>query len=170
MPTLRPITPADVEAVLALNQRDVVLLSPLDAARLERLRGWADRADVVDVDGEVAGFFLTFGPGTPYDGGNYRWYAERYGEQFYYLDRIVLDPRFRRRGLGGLVYDAVERDAAAYSRLALEVNTDPPNEPSLAFHARRGFVQVGERDYGDGTLVAMLVKELVVPDAGPTPR
>lgn len=166
MPTLRPIAPADVDAVLALNERDVDLLAPLDAARLDQLRGWADRAEVVDVDGEVAGFFLTFAPGTPYDAGNYRWFSERYGDRFYYLDRIVLDGRFRRRGLGGLVYDSVERNAAAYGRLALEVNTDPPNEPSLAFHARRGFVQVDERDYGDGTLVALLVKELA-PEPAP---
>ena len=53
MPTLRPIADRDVEDVLALNHRNVV-------ARAARRRGstccaeWADRIDVVDVDGRSA--------------------------------------------------------------------------------------------------------------------
>ena len=43
--------------------------------------------------------------------------------------------------------------------LTLEVNLDPPNEPSLAFHARRGFVEVGQRDSG-GHLVSLMAKPL----------
>lgn len=156
---LRPITDADTTAVLALNERDVELLAPMDRARLTELRALADRADVVEVAGQVVGFLLTVAPGTAYDSVNYRWFAERYGADFYYLDRIVLDRRFRRRGLGTLVYDEVERVAAGFGRLALEVNTRPANEPSLAFHARRGFVEVGELVEG-GKAVAMLAKEL----------
>ncbi len=42
-PGLRPITEADVPAVLALNHRFVDLLSPLDAERLLWLVGLADQ-------------------------------------------------------------------------------------------------------------------------------
>ena len=58
-PGLRPITEADVPAVLALNHRFVDLLSPLDAERLLWLVGLADHADVVELDDRVVGFVLT---------------------------------------------------------------------------------------------------------------
>lgn len=156
---LRPLVLADHEAVLALNERHVELLAPMDAERLEVLLGLADRAVVVDVGGEVAGFALTFAPGTAYDSTHYRWFADRYGPRFYYLDRVVLDGRFRRRGLASRVYDAAEARARSYGRLAVEVVSEPPNEPSLAFHAGRGFAEVA-RSGGGGKQVTMLVKEL----------
>ncbi len=43
--------------------------------------------------------------------------------------------------------------------MCLEVNLDPPNEPSLAFHRRRGYVEVG-RQVATGHLVSLMVKEL----------
>ena len=139
------MTDDDVAAVLQLNADHVELLAPLDAERLASLRKWAARSDVIQCDGEIAGFVLVFGPGTDYDSENYRWFTERFGDRFDYLDRIVIDGRFRRRGLATAVYDAIEAAAEPRGRLVLEVNIDPPNEPSLAFHRRRGFVEVGQQ-------------------------
>lgn len=158
-PLLRPIAEDDVPDVLALNEANVELLAPLDAARLEQLQGWASRADVVEVDTVVAGFVITMSPGTGYDSPNYRWFAARYGSAFHYLDRIVLSDDFRRLGLGSRVYDIVEADALEAGRLALEVNVEPPNAASLAFHAGRGFTEVG-RLGETGKTVAMLAKSL----------
>lgn len=160
MAELRAIRDSDVVEVLALNEANVEMLAPMDEEHLHRLQALADRLDVVDVDGEVAGFVMTFGPGSSYDSENYRWFTARHGgDDFYYLDRIVLQPQFRRRGLGGFVYDEVERVAAGHGRLCLEVNLVPRNDPSLAFHARRGFVEVGR--LGDEQhLVSMQEKQL----------
>ncbi|QWZ07888.1 GNAT family N-acetyltransferase [Nocardioides panacis] len=130
----------------------------MDEARLHEVRESADRFDVLDVDGAFAGFVITFAPGAAYDSVNYRWFAARH-ERFYYLDRIVLHEGFRRRGLGGQVYDEIERIAAPYTRLALEVNLVPRNDASLAFHAARGYREVG-RLGDDEHLVAMLEKPL----------
>jgi predicted GNAT superfamily acetyltransferase len=156
---LRPIADADIPLVLALNERHVELLAPMDALRLEQLTSWSHRADVIDVDGEFAGFVITFGAGTDYDSPNYRWFSDRYGASFHYLDRIVIEDRFRRRRLGSAVYDEVEAAAAGATRLALEVNAEPPNPVSLAFHAGRGYAEVG-RIGAPGKTVAMLVKDL----------
>ena len=101
---------------------------------------------------------VTFTPGTAYDSDNYAG-SPSGTSGFYYLDRIVLHEDFRRRGLGGFVYDEVERVAAPYGRLALEVNLVPRNDPSLAFHASRGYVEVG-RLGDDGHLVSMMEKPL----------
>ena len=141
---LRPMTDDDVPTVLQLNEDHVELLAPMDGDRLARLRKWATRSAVIECDDEIAGFVLVFGPGTDYDSENYRWFTERFGDRFDYLDRIVISDRFRRRGLASAVYDEVEASAAPRGRLVLEVNIDPPNEPSLAFHRGRGFVEVGQ--------------------------
>ena len=158
MPLLRPVTDADAPDVLALNERNVEALAPMSEDRFAQLRSWAHRFDVIESDGELAGFVVTFAPGTPYDSENYRWFTERHGTHgFYYLDRIVLHEDFRRQGLGGFVYDALETVAARHGRMALEVNVVPRNDASLAFHERRGYVEVGR--LGDPAhLVALMEK------------
>lgn len=152
------MTPADVPAILELNKRNVVKLAPLDEPRLERFREWAARVDVVDVDGAFAGFVITFAAGSAYDSENFRWFAERY-DDFGYLDRIVLHEDFRRRGLGSFAYDAVEDAARPHGRLTLEVNLVPRNDPSLAFHAGRGYLEVG-RIGDEHHLVSLMEKPL----------
>lgn len=153
--TLRPATADDTDAIVRLNALEVPLVSAMDAERLSLLASWADRLTVAEVDGRFAGFVMTFGPDTPYDSANYRWFVDHFGTAFYYLDRVAVEPTMRRRGVAAAIYDEVESVAAAYGRLALEVNIDPPNEPSLAFHRDRGFVEVGRR--GDpGNQVTML--------------
>jgi len=159
MPSLRPLGDEDVEQVLDLNQLNVESLAPMDADRLRALTDDADRFDVVDVDGEFGGFVITFAAGTSYDSENYRWFSDRFGDRFYYLDRIVLSDRFRRRGLGTFVYDEIEAVATTYDRLTLEVNVVPRNDVSLAFHARRGFTEVG-RLGGENKQVSLMEKRL----------
>ena len=158
--TLRPAGPADDEAVLALNLAEEVSLAPMDRDRLAYVRSRADRFDVIEVDGGPAGFVVTMAPGSDYDSPNYRWFGDRYGLDFYYLDRIALAPTVRRRGVAGLVYDEVEAVAADRRRMALEVNLVPPNPASLAFHLRRGYAEVGRLGDEDH-LVVLLTKELV---------
>jgi uncharacterized protein len=159
VPNLRRVRPADHEQVLALNAANVVKLAPMDEARLAELDAMADRFDVVEVDGEFGGFVITFAPATAYDSENYRWFTERYDGHFYYLDRIVLADAHRRRGLGTFVYDELEQVARRYGRLTLEVNLVPRNDASLAFHDRRGYVEVGQLGDG-GHLVALMEKQL----------
>lgn len=155
---LRPIEPADHAAVLALNEANVELLAPLDESRLLQLQQWADLAHVIEHEGRFAGFVLTFLPGAAYDSVNYRWFTERY-DRFYYLDRIALVPEVRRLGLGTRVYDEVERRAVSQGRMALEVNLDPPNVPSLRFHERRGYAAVGTQE-ALGHVVSLMVRDL----------
>lgn len=160
---LRPIAAADHDFVLRLNEKHVDLLAPLDAAGLDDLLEHADLACVVDLGDGPVGFVVTMVSGTAYDSVNYAWFATRY-PSFYYLDRVVLAEGSRRTGLGTRVYDEVEARAAGLSPvMCLEVNLEPPNEPSLAFHRGRGYTQVGRQtvpDATDGHTVSMLVKEL----------
>ena len=157
-PLLEPLDPAHHVEVLTLNERHRHLTAPMDADQLSHL----DTVGTVEVfrhAGQFGGFVVTVASGSAYGGENFGWFGVRY-DAFCYLDRIVVHEDARRLGLAGRVYDEVEaRTARSAPLLALEVNSDPPNEASLAFHAGRDFEQVGERDF-DGHTVAMLVKRL----------
>lgn len=155
MTLLERLGPADRHEVLALNERHQHLTAPM---HLDRLR-YLETVGTVEVfrhADRFAGFVVTVASGSTYDGENFGWFGERFDE-YRYLDRIVVHEAARRLGLAGRVYDEVEARSAPL--LALEVNSDPPNEASLAFHAGRGFEQVGMREF-DGHTVAMLVKGL----------
>lgn len=156
---IRPVVGADLATILALNQQAVPAVSPLDGDALAALVDLA-AATLVAVDGGVvAGFVVVFGPGAPYTSPNYRWFVDRY-PAFRYVDRIVVAPTARGRGLGGALYDEVERRGGA-PWLTCEVNLRPRNEASLRFHARRGFVEVGRQDTDGGAKrVALLAKAL----------
>ena len=155
---LEPLESADHDDVLALNERHQHLTAPMNLERLLRLDD-VGTVEVLRHDGRFAGFVVTVASGAAYAGENFAWYAERY-DSFCYLDRIIVHEDALRRGLAGRVYDEVEARTARWAPLlVLEVNVEPPNEASLAFHAGRGFEHVGEREF-DGHTVAMLVKRL----------
>lgn len=119
------------------------------------------RVEVVDVNGEIAGFVVTVAAGADYDSELYRWFSARYTD-FLYLDRVVVDPDFRRRGIADVIYDQVEARAGQHGLFTLEVNSEPPNVASLAFHTHRGFAPVG--DVADGAKrTAMLAREVAWP-------
>jgi hypothetical protein len=94
---------------------------------------------------------------------NYRWFAERY-DDFVYLDRVAIAPRAQRRGLGRAMYDEVARRARevrpSATVFALEVNLRPRNDPSLAFHERLGFAEVGQQETDYGALVSLMTRPL----------
>src|SRR5271168_3231485 len=144
---LRDVTQADRPRLLELNAESVQMLSELDDQRLDFILELARRSLVAELDGEIAGFAIAIAQGTGYDSDNYRWFSERY-ERFLYLDRIAIDAGWRRHGLGGALYEAMEATAAPLGRMVCEVNVEPLNEVSLAFHRARGYREVGRLAHG----------------------
>jgi len=156
---VRELTRADWPALLRLNQASVRELSELDEQRLAYILALAHRSLVVESGGEVVAFAIAVAPDTNYDSANYAWLSERF-ERFLYLDRIAVDSRFRRHGIGAQLYDAMESSAAQFGRMVCDVNIRPPNEASLAFHTARGYERVGSLQHGSLKTVALLSKEL----------
>jgi [ribosomal protein S18]-alanine N-acetyltransferase len=78
------------------------------------------------------------------------------------LQRIAVDPAYRRRGLAGELLAAVEEQAAAEgaTRLLLEVRED--NATAADFYQAQGFEEVGRRRgyYRDGAAAVVLGKKV----------
>ena len=157
--TIRPIQSADLPTILRINQANVPEVGSVDADRMTFLLAESPIALVVEADSTSVGFCLVLRSDSVYDSVNFRWFTERY-DDFMYLDRVAFDASAQGRGLGTLLYAEVDRlmRELGANQLALEVNVDPPNEPSLAFHARRGFVEVGQQDTPYGIRVSMQMR------------
>lgn len=163
-PTTRNIEIADLARVLEINNANTPGVSELTMAELQTdLRNSLHALAIDNERGDVCAFCITFDPNAPDAGVNHRWFAERY-KSFVYLDRIAIDSNHQNRGLGALLYQAVEQrmlDSAEHSLLCCEVNLEPPNPGSLRFHQRIGFTEVGQHSAQQGYLVSMLSKNLI---------
>ncbi|MDZ7828374.1 MAG: GNAT family N-acetyltransferase [Halofilum sp. (in: g-proteobacteria)] len=159
----------DLASVHALNVASLPAVSEVSVEGFGWFLEVADCFRLVEIDGELAGFLLGLRPGRPYDSLNYRWFCERYRD-FFYIDRLAVDDRFRRRGVASALYADIERQARALDAplLACEVNVKPRNEESLAYHAHHGFLEVGRQDTDAGTKrVALMIKTLVADPPSP---
>ena len=154
---IRETITSDLDAALALNNANLPALNELDAPEIARLVEHSELALTAEVDGTFAGFCIVFAPGAPYESLNYRWFSRTY-EHFVYLDRIAVDPAFRRYGIGRQFYaEIVERATGRFPLLACEVNIRPMNEGSLKFHHSVGFREVGQQDTDGGTKTVSLL-------------
>lgn len=161
-PVLRVAQPGDVPWLADLNDAAVPAVNALGADGIAAHLPRCDVALVADDPrtGDPLGFLLALAPGSGYASENYRWFATHRPGSLY-VDRVVVAPHAHGRGVGRALYAAVD-DAAGRSGLAevtCEVNLDPPNPASLAFHRRLGFTQLGEQTTSGGTVrVALLAR------------
>ena len=151
---LFPIGAADLRGsmggvLLALNNVHARELSWLEPDRFVHMVGVAFLA-LRTRDGD--GFVLAFDQDADYDSPNFLWFRARHA-RFVYVDRIVVAASARGRGHASRLYDALFRHArdSGHDRVVCEVNSDPPNPESDAFHAASGFVEVGTAAIHDGT-------------------
>ena len=166
MEEIEPLEPAQVSAssvigrrVLALNNEHAKELSWLDADRLVALVGLAFLARRI---GAVDAFLLAFDQDADYDSPNFLWFRSRY-PRFVYVDRIVVAPSARGRGHARRLYDDLFQHALrrGHERVVCEVNREPPNPASDAFHAALGFSEVGLATIHDGSkTVRYLARQL----------
>ncbi len=157
--SIRPIGPADLPTILALNNQHARELSLLDAARLEHLVGQSYLALRAGTDDA---FLLAFDQTADYDSPNYLWFKARY-PRFAYVDRVAVAVHARGRGLARRFYAALFEKAGAdgHTMVACEVNLDPPNPESDAFHAAMGFTEAGSAEiYGGERTVRYLIRQL----------
>jgi uncharacterized protein len=155
---IRGLGPYDADWVLELNAANETETSPLDEERFQHLLGqclvgWAH--------GDDDAFLLVFDQDSKYDSPNFLWFKERY-PSFAYIDRIVVHPQARGRGIARAMYAQlfVEVFESQFDKIVCEVNVDPPNPTSEALHERLGFAEVGRATLANGKTVRYLKRDL----------
>lgn len=139
---IEPITTEDEPAVLALNTIHASELSLLDEAGLKRL---LEAAYVARRIGGIDAFMIAFDQHADYASPNFLWFRQRY-PRFAYVDRIAVAEAARGRGHARRLYEHLFEQARrdGHTVVTCEVNSDPPNPASDAFHEALGFRIVGE--------------------------
>jgi len=156
MDQIEALSPEDLTgptgaALLALNNANARELSWLEPDRLAHL---VDRATFAHRVGHADALLLAFDQDGDYDGTHFRWFRA-HRDRFVYVDRIVVAETARGRGLARSLYLNLFAQARnlGHDRIVCEVNADPPNPASDAFHAGLGFVPVGTGVMPEGKTV-----------------
>ena len=140
---IEPIGPEDLTAALALNNAHAKETSLL---HLEGLKSLLDMAFYAKSAGSGASAILiALDQDAPYANPNFEWFRLRF-RTFVYIDRVIVAADARGQGIARRLYEDlfVEATRAGQDRVVCEVNLDPPNPASDAFHVSMGFVEVGQ--------------------------
>ena len=163
--SLRPLSASDSAELAPLNDAASPAVPVTSTSDLARLITIAELALGIEREGELVGFVIAIAPGADYDSENYRYFESRAVDHLY-VDRIVIAESERGAGLGVVLYDAVFDAARRSGRLEVtcEVNLDPPNPGSQAFHSRLGFVEVGTQHTKGGSVTVSLLAAPIATD------
>ena len=139
---ISPVAREDEAQILALNNEHAAELSWLEPARLSHLLDEAFHARRI---GLLEAFIIAFDQKADYDSPNFLWFRQRY-DRFVYVDRVAVDRQARGRGHARRLYEDLFDHArrAGHAVVTCEVNSEPPNPSSDAFHAALGFAGIGE--------------------------
>lgn len=141
-PAVRDLAPTDVAWVHALNQANGEELSFMEAPDFTAMLSRARFARVLDPE---AAFLLAFDQSPTTYSPNFAWVRQHYAQALY-IDRIAVATHARRQGAARWLYEDLFQQAATqgFTQIACEINADPPNPTSDAFHAALGFKPVGK--------------------------
>lgn len=151
-------------ALHRLNEANAPEVGSLEPSVFAALLQKAQRVWTIDdpmkCGDDPAGLLVVMRREANYDSPNFQWFQRGF-DRFAYVDRIAIDERSRRQGVGEALYLTLEAWARhrGLKRIVCEVNLHPRNETSLAFHFAFGFREVGQF-IGRGKGVIMLEKLL----------
>ena len=147
--TFQPFDTKHTSALLQLNEASVEATSPLDEARLGTLLEQGCQITVAETNGAVKGMLMVFTEGSEYNSVNYQWFNKKF-KSFAYIDRIVIGAAYRGQGAGQQFYQRLKQQTLGEGRrwVTAEINLQPPNETSLVFHQKQGFVELGTQSVG----------------------
>ena len=137
------IRPEHYPQILKINAEFVHWLSPLDEARLKWILKRATYAR--QINGAQA-ILIGYSHDVDYpDHKNIAWLSNHI-ENFFYIERVIVDAASQGLGFGRRLYQDVEKFAAerGYTNLACEVNTLPDNPGSHKFHLALGYHPLGD--------------------------
>jgi len=148
---IRDVRTDELEHLLELNQSNQPHVSSISLKDLDHLHSEAMYFRLAESNGQMAGFLIAFDPAADYDSPNFLWFRGRY-KTFAYIDRIIVAPEARRKGIAFRLYKDLEMLAKErrIPIMACEYNLLPRNEVSRLFHQKYGFEEVGTQETENG--------------------
>ena len=158
---LRELTEEDLGALLALNNTSTPAVNPLTLEELKSILSLAEKCWVVEIDRELAAALIIIGPDQNYSSDNYSWLETQFSN-YCYVDRIMVDENHKRKGFGNNLYQKLEHHAECKGAhiLLCEVNLEPPNPQSIAFHSQLDWEPFFEREHAPGKKVQYFKKNI----------
>ena len=147
----------ELDAIFKLNQLNTPEVGALESIEhLKKLIELSAYNSLMLHDKEIVGFIICLREGSIYESENYQFFKKRL-KKFLYVDRVAIDDNHRRLGLGMAIYEDIFAHANNENLpIALEVNTQPINQPSLNFHKKMGFERIGRQDFDDHSVAYFL--------------
>ena len=148
---IRPATEADIPAIhalvyeLAVYEKEPEAVETTPAEYLEDFRNGRFEAQVAEVDGQVAGMALY-----------YMAYSTWRGKMLY-LDDFVVNEKYRRHGIGQLLFDAYVTEGRRRGCRLVKWQVLDWNTPALNFYEKNQAII--EKDWWNGKI---LFKEVEV--------
>ena len=151
--------PNDMPALLALNNAHAVETSELTRESFAALIATSFRTRIIR---PADALLIALDQTAAYDNPNFSWFHER-NPRFVYIDRVIVAGHAQGRGLARALYAdlSAAAKAAGHTILCCEINSQPQNPASDAFHAALGFAEVGRAELpGRGKTVRYLTLAL----------
>jgi len=157
---IQDLQASEIPIILALNNAHAAETSLLDEAGLRSLLALCAYERGID-HGSTA-LLLALDQNALYANPNFAWFKARHSS-FLYIDRVIVSRTARGQGLARKLYlDLFARAIeAGHRRVVCEINADPPNPASDAFHEAMGFKAVGAATIHNGTKTVLYFEKLL---------
>ena len=150
----KPPSENEVEEMHLINQENIPELGDVPELEDFKLRvNWSENIFVYTHEDIIKAFVLCMREGQDYNSPNYQYISSRF-QNFLYVDRIAVQEELRGKGIGEKIYSTViDKGKENNLDILCEVNTRPLNEPSIAFHQKMGFEEIGTNDFEKNSVV-----------------
>jgi uncharacterized protein len=107
------------------------------------------------------GYLIAFDQDADYGSVNFLWFKSQY-QSFVYIDRVVVAQHARGQGLARKLYTELFHKAQdeGHDKIVCEINVDPPNPSSFAFHTAVGFQEIEQIKIGPKKTVSYQLFQL----------
>jgi len=139
-----------IRSIYKINQSNTPEVGELKSIKkMTDLIKLASKNVVIKNNNEIIGFAVCFRENSKYKSLNYK-HISSLKNKFLYIDRVAIKKSYTRSGIGTAAYKLLFEYADS-NKLPIfcEVNIKPKNKPSLDFHKKNGFIQIGEKDFSD---------------------
>ena len=146
--------PTLLNEIFILNQANTPAVGSLDS--IDHLKNLLSRSIInlfISKENSVVGFIVCFRENSNYASENFQFFSQS-EKTFMYIDRVAIVKELRRNGLAQELYNNIENICIEKKLpLCCEVNTFPMNKPSIDFHKKLGFYEVGSNDFTANSVV-----------------